>query len=600
MKVNKTSLFFVIALFFVLNSKSQGQCKRLVWEENFNYTGVLNPTYWNYETEPAQFNNEIQYYTNRLENAIVENGVLKIRTQRENYLGQSRITSARVNTQNKYSFQYGRVDVRAKIPVGVGTWPAIWMLGGNISSVGWPACGETDIMEHVGRNLNRIYGTLHYPGRSGGNADGNSTVIPTATSEFHIYSLDWTANWIKIYVDDILVHSVANSNAIPYNHPFFFILNTAMGGDFGGAVDPSFTNCTMEIDYIRVYDTGYSISGADTVLANQIRNYTIENIPGVTYNWTVPAGATITAGQGTNTITVNWANQGGNVSVTTTAINPCSNANAIPVNTYGLKVKVFGQNSAIYEDYQLTPNIVYNASAGTYSPNIANPSISGVNTSSNVGRYVRNGGVQYDTMTFTTTLNDAADFKSGSKRFAMDVYTSAPVGTQISWQMENFPKNSANYPSGRHSVYAATVQQTNTWHTLLFSLSGTPDVGTLDSEVNRFVLLFNPNSYTNATYFMDNLRSLRENALSTITFDDENLIQIFPNPTAEFLNLKLPDMEESKELTITGVDGKLLVSKMIEPNLSEYIINLVGIPAGINLITLKAGNKVRSRKFIKQ
>jgi beta-glucanase (GH16 family) len=156
-------------------------------------------------------------------------------------------------SKNKFAFTYGKVEVRAKLPAGVGTWPAIWMLGSDISSAGWPNCGEIDIMEHRGSELNKIFGTLHYPGRSGGNADGGTKVISNATTEFHTYSIDWSATAIKIYVDDQLYHTVANSASIPFNHDFFFILNIAMGGGFGGTVDPAFTNATMEIDYIRVY-----------------------------------------------------------------------------------------------------------------------------------------------------------------------------------------------------------------------------------------------------------------------------------------------------------------------------------------------------------
>jgi beta-glucanase (GH16 family) len=183
---------------------------------------------------------------------IVENGVLKIKAIKENYNGAA-YTSARLLSKGKFAFTYGKVEVSAKLPAGVGTWPAIWMLGANSSTVGWPDCGEIDIMEHRGYELNKIFGTFHYPGHSGGNADGNTKMISNATTAFHKYSLDWSATAIKIYVDDQLVHSLANSAAIPFNHDFFFILNVAMGGTFGGSVDPNFSNATMEVDYIRVY-----------------------------------------------------------------------------------------------------------------------------------------------------------------------------------------------------------------------------------------------------------------------------------------------------------------------------------------------------------
>jgi beta-glucanase (GH16 family) len=227
----------------------------LVWSEEFDVNGAPNPAKWGYDLGTGSGgwgNNELQYYTSRPENVIVEGGVLKVKALKESYSG-SQYTSARILTKDKFAFKYGKVEVRAKLPVGVGTWPAIWMLGSDIGSVGWPACGEIDIMEHLGRDLNKIYGTLHYPGRSGGNANGGTKTITNATTEFHKYGLEWSEDYIKISVDDEVFHQVPNSAGIPFNHDFFFIVNIAMGGNFGGAVDPAFTSATMEVDYIRVY-----------------------------------------------------------------------------------------------------------------------------------------------------------------------------------------------------------------------------------------------------------------------------------------------------------------------------------------------------------
>ncbi|MFT3682826.1 MAG: family 16 glycosylhydrolase [Ferruginibacter sp.] len=224
----------------------------LVWSDEFNTDGLPDPAKWGYDLGAGGWgNNEQQYYTSRADNAVVINGSLKITLKKEAYSG-SNYTSARLLSKDKYSFKYGKVVARAKLPVGGGTWPAIWMLGSNINTTPWPACGEIDIMEHVGNNLNTIYGTLHYPGRSGGNADGGTKKIADVTA-FHIYTLEWSAASIKIYVDDELVHAVTNSTALPFNHEFFLITNVAMGGNFGGVVDPAFTSGAMEIDYIRVY-----------------------------------------------------------------------------------------------------------------------------------------------------------------------------------------------------------------------------------------------------------------------------------------------------------------------------------------------------------
>lgn len=227
----------------------------LVWSEEFNNDGAPDPVKWGYDIGTGSGgwgNNELEYYTNRQANSWVSGGVLKINALKESFSG-SQYTSARLVSKDKFAFTYGKVEIRAKLPAGVGTWPALWMLGSDVNTVGWPACGEIDIMEHLGRDLNKIYGTLHYPGRSGGNADGSTKTIANATTEFHRYGLEWTAESIKISVDDEVFHVTANSGSLPFNHDFFFILNVALGGNFGGPVDPAFTNATMEVDYIRVY-----------------------------------------------------------------------------------------------------------------------------------------------------------------------------------------------------------------------------------------------------------------------------------------------------------------------------------------------------------
>ena len=227
----------------------------LAWSDEFDKDGLPDPAKWVYDIGTGSNgwgNAELQYYTNRAENAVISNGTLKIRAVKESFQG-SAYTSARLLTKGKYEFKYGRVEVRAKVPAGVGTWPAIWMMGNDIGTVGWPACGEADIMEHRGSDLNRITAALHYPGRSGGNPVMATTVIQNATTEFHIYRFDWSATSLKFYVDDKLFHEVQNNSTIPYNKDFFMLLNLAMGGGFGGPVDPAFTNATFEVDYVRVY-----------------------------------------------------------------------------------------------------------------------------------------------------------------------------------------------------------------------------------------------------------------------------------------------------------------------------------------------------------
>jgi beta-glucanase (GH16 family) len=254
---NSVVLFLTSIFSFACSSDAGNKASgpKLVFSDEFNTDGAPDPAKWGYDIGTGSGgwgNNELEYYTNRPQNAVVQGGVLKIMAVKENYMG-STYTSARLLSKGKYSFKYGRIEVRAKFPTGVGTWPAAWMLGDNIGTAGWPDCGETDIVEHLGRDLNKIYGTLHYPGHSGGSANGATITIPDAATAFHTYSVDWTPASIKIYVDAQLFHTVANSAALPFNQNFFILLNMAMGGNFGGAVDPALTGATYEVDYVRVY-----------------------------------------------------------------------------------------------------------------------------------------------------------------------------------------------------------------------------------------------------------------------------------------------------------------------------------------------------------
>jgi len=225
----------------------------LVWSDEFNTPGSPDPTKWTYDLGAGGWgNNELEYYTSRTDNAIVSNGTLKIIAKKESYSG-SNYTSARLKTQGLYAFKYGRIDVSAKLPASIGTWPAIWMLGNNISTVGWPACGEIDIMEQNGNNKNIVYGTLHYPQQVNQYGDGATTSVANASTAFHKYSAIWSPTTIQLLVDDVVYYSLPNNSNFPFNQNFFIILNVAMGGTLGGAVDPNFTTDQMEIDYVRVY-----------------------------------------------------------------------------------------------------------------------------------------------------------------------------------------------------------------------------------------------------------------------------------------------------------------------------------------------------------
>jgi beta-glucanase (GH16 family) len=232
---------------------------RLVWRDEFDGPGI-DESKWSYEVRgPYWVNNELQNYTyRRAENARIENGQLVIEARRDFFGGE--YSSARLKTAGKASWTYGRVEARVQVPGGVGTWPAVWMMPDN-QSRGWPACGEIDILEHVGYDENVVHATTHskaYNWRSP-NQRTASTRISGATTGFHIYALEWFPDRIEVSVDGVRYFTSPNDNtgddAWPFNKNFHLIVNLAVGGDWGGArgVDPNIWPRQLRVDYIRVY-----------------------------------------------------------------------------------------------------------------------------------------------------------------------------------------------------------------------------------------------------------------------------------------------------------------------------------------------------------
>ena len=247
------TFIFTLACFF---SYSQYQ---IIWSDEFNGSN-LDSNKWNYDIGQGVWgwgNNELQYYTNDSSNIRVDTGYLHITAKQEN-MGTANYTSARIKTQNKFDFQYGKTEARIKLPMGQGLWPAFWMLGSNITTVGWPQCGEIDIMEHV-NNSSMIHGTHHFD-NNGHVYNGNS--ISTTPSDFHIYAVEWNADSIKWFLDGQLFFQtdITSPAKTEFHNPYFLILNLAVGGVWPGSPNASTAfPSTMLIDYVRVYqDTSFN------------------------------------------------------------------------------------------------------------------------------------------------------------------------------------------------------------------------------------------------------------------------------------------------------------------------------------------------------
>lgn len=241
----------------------------LAWSDEFSAPdgSPVDSAKWNMETGGNGWGNkELEYYTARPQNAHIEDGMLVITALKESYTGPDNVTreytSARLNTVGHFTQKYGRIEARIKLPYGQGLWPAFWMLGDNLRQVGWPACGEIDIMENIGRDPSTVHGTIHGPGYSGRGGIAGLFTLPGGArfaDNFHIFSAEWEPAVIRFYVDGNLYKTITPANLPPgttwvFDHPFFAILNLAVGGTWSGtphstAVFPK----RMLVDYVRVY-----------------------------------------------------------------------------------------------------------------------------------------------------------------------------------------------------------------------------------------------------------------------------------------------------------------------------------------------------------
>lgn len=244
----------------LLTNLIYGQEWELVWADEFDYTGLPEDSKWGYEVGYVR-NNERQYYTkSRKQNARVEDGMLIIEARKESFEGFD-YTSASVHTKDTTSWVYGRIEVRAKLPTGRGMWPAIWMLGVNISEVGWPACGEIDIMENVGFDPDRIHANIHTKSYNHvlKTNKGDSISVSAPYNEFHVYAIEWFENRIDFFVDDTKYFSFAKEGTgwktWPFDKKHYLIINAAIGGSWGGryGIDDTIFPHKYYIDYVRVY-----------------------------------------------------------------------------------------------------------------------------------------------------------------------------------------------------------------------------------------------------------------------------------------------------------------------------------------------------------
>lgn len=259
---------FCATVFLILFgcSNDEGQTvtnfDQLVMQDEFNIAGAPDSSIWDYNIGTGNNgwgNNELQYYTDRPENIVVENGMLKITAIKESFMG-SGYTSARILTQGKFEKQYGRFEAKIQLPWGQGIWPAFWLLGDTSNAEVWPSIGEIDIMEYRGQNPTQVLGSVHGPGYSGGESISKNFNLTNDRFDtgFHIFGIEWGPDYINFYVDDVLYNQITPED-VPgdwvFDHPFYIIMNVAVGGSFVGAPNAQTVfPQSMLVDYVRVYE----------------------------------------------------------------------------------------------------------------------------------------------------------------------------------------------------------------------------------------------------------------------------------------------------------------------------------------------------------
>lgn len=597
LKINETTATSDVTV----QSRTVTSDPTLIWSDEFDGT-ELDLTKWepqigdgsDYGVPSGWGNNEEQYY--KAENAVVSNGILSIVAKKERVQAFA-YTSARLRTRNLADFTYGRFEASIKLPAGAGLWPAFWMLSTNEPYGGWPQSGEIDIMEYLGHTTDQVFGTIHYgPLWPDNQHQGNNFYLYDGSQfsdGFHEYAVEWEAGEIRWYVDDILFSTKTEAdvapNNWPFDHDFHILLNLAVGGNLGGTVDASVFPQSMDVDYVRVYDSPKPTIRGTRVVNNSAAGvvFNVDKLDSsVNVSWSVPSDATIVSGQGTSEVVVDFGSVSGDVVATFDA----------GLGTESLTIDVIVEPSYSkefsFENFDESGSVSLDTASTTGTlTEVANPSSDAVNSSVIVGEYVRDSAEQYDTIFYSTSaIQDATQYSKvgANKKFFMDIYTNAPIGTEVIVQLEDSTSTSTNWPAGRHSRYNAIITENGNWQRLEFSYFDAPDPAA-SSTISKIVVLFNSNSLTGDTYYFDNFDSYNAgtggttNEAPTVSISNPTNGSSFAEGSAITVDADASDSDGSVTQVEFFADG---VSIGID-TLSPYSINWT-VPAGSTTLTAVA------------
>lgn len=564
----KRMLLFQVALTsFILTQICSAQVDvvytNLVWSDEFNTNGAINATNWHHQTQIPSggnwYNGEQQHYTNLITNSFVNAGSLNIKAIKEPFTDQGvtkQYTSARLNS--KFAFLYGRVDVRAKIPTNQGTWPAIWLLGKNINEDGgffdaqfgttpWPACGEIDIMEHgitQSQPAGYVQSAIHTPSSFGNTINHGGTIASNLGTDYHVYSMNWSPFQITFLLDGVAFYTynpaVKNASTWPFNAEQYLLLNIAMGG-VAGTIPPSFTNATMEIDYVRVYQNTLVDTAAPTNFTATVGNVTSSTIE-LLLNATDNSGTVAyTILYGGNTISL--------------------------ANTSGVQKSVIIPNLAANTTY----NFIITASDLTGNTAANNPINLSATTTATLGCNGTSSAAQQGT--FSTGYNYTFETLGTDVKITFELLDTDKVGVVgILWRQTPFAEFTMTNVSG--NIYTYTVPNQTIGATINYAVKFAYAGGL--SVTNYY------------SYVVGNNCALEVPSISELNQFS------FENPVMD--TLKITSEVEIEKVEIYSIVGHLVLSTTSDCNL----ISVNNLTKGVYLIAVYSGNRKNVKKMVVQ
>ena len=559
----RNKLQILLLLIFFTSSYSQVDVvyNNLVWSDEFDTNGAVNATKWHHQTQlPAGgswFNGEVQHYTNQLTNSSVNAGFLNIVAKKEPFTDQGitkQYTSARLNS--KFAFLYGRVDIRAKVPTNQGTWPALWMLGKNVNEDGaffdsqfgttnWPACGEIDIMEHgitPSQQTNYVQSALHTPSSFGNTTNIGGTIANNLGTDYHIYSMNWSPYQITFLLDGVAYYTYNPAVKTPSNWPFtseqYLLLNIAMGG-IAGTIPASFTQTSMDVDYVRVYQNTTPDTQAPT-------------------NFTATIG-TVTSS--TIELLLNATDNSGNVAYNITY----SGGTIAVANPSGV------QKSVVVPNLNANTNYSFSISASDLAGNnfVSNPLSINATTTGVIGCSGTSSAAQ--TGSFSTGYNYTFETLGTDVKITFKLLDTDKVGVvAFLWKQSPFSESQMTNVSG------TTFTQTITGQT----------IGSTISYAVKFAYAGGLSVTNYYTYVVGNNCALNVTSNNEL----ENLAII--NPVEDFLSITSQSTIDKVE--IYDLVGKLVVATSTNTN----YVDVRNLNKGFYLVAVYSGDKKSIKKII--